>query len=198
MENPRIASRKSEGLKRRDLLLSGTSLLAASALSQAGVATPAQAHNPRDAAAGTAQHRRHHGRRHRLVKHRRLPSGHDVRTTPNLDKHGDRGHALHRLLRGTELHCRPRELHYRRIADPYRNDHGRTGGATVGMPDEAPTIATALKAMGYATGQFGKNHLGDLTAFCRHCMASTNFSAISITSTRWKTLSGTPTRRPEG
>jgi arylsulfatase A-like enzyme len=28
------------------------------------------------------------------------------------------------------------------------------------MPAEAPTIANALKAMGYATGQFGKNHLG--------------------------------------
>jgi arylsulfatase len=34
-------------------------------------------------------------------------------------------------------------------------------GATVGIPSEAPTIATALKTMGYATGQFGKNHLGD-------------------------------------
>jgi len=34
-------------------------------------------------------------------------------------------------------------------------------GATVGMPDQAPTIATTLKTMGYATGQFGKNHLGD-------------------------------------
>lgn len=34
-------------------------------------------------------------------------------------------------------------------------------GAKVGMPAEAPTIATALKEMGYATGQFGKNHLGD-------------------------------------
>jgi arylsulfatase len=34
-------------------------------------------------------------------------------------------------------------------------------GADVGMPDEAPTIATVLKSMGYATGQFGKNHLGD-------------------------------------
>lgn len=34
-------------------------------------------------------------------------------------------------------------------------------GATVGMPDKAPTIATVLKSMGYATGQFGKNHLGD-------------------------------------
>jgi arylsulfatase A-like enzyme len=38
-------------------------------------------------------------------------------------------------------------------------------GATIGMPAAAPTIATALKSMGYATGQFGKNHLGDLNEF---------------------------------
>ena len=38
-------------------------------------------------------------------------------------------------------------------------------GAKVGMPDEAPTIATVLKSMGYATGQFGKNHLGDLNQY---------------------------------
>ena len=38
-------------------------------------------------------------------------------------------------------------------------------GATIGIPAEAPTIATALKAMGYETGQFGKNHLGDLNQF---------------------------------
>jgi len=38
-------------------------------------------------------------------------------------------------------------------------------GSPLGLPAEAPTIATALKAMGYATGQFGKNHLGDLNEF---------------------------------
>jgi arylsulfatase len=38
-------------------------------------------------------------------------------------------------------------------------------GADVGMPAEAPTIAGALKAMGYTTGQFGKNHLGDLNKY---------------------------------
>jgi arylsulfatase A-like enzyme len=38
-------------------------------------------------------------------------------------------------------------------------------GAKVGMPAEAPTIATALREMGYATGQFGKNHLGDLNEY---------------------------------
>jgi arylsulfatase len=38
-------------------------------------------------------------------------------------------------------------------------------GSPIGMPEAAPTIATALKSMGYATGQFGKNHLGDLNQF---------------------------------
>src|SRR3984885_5579750 len=38
-------------------------------------------------------------------------------------------------------------------------------GSPIGMPDKAPTIATVLKSMGYATGQFGKNHLGDLNQF---------------------------------
>ena len=34
-------------------------------------------------------------------------------------------------------------------------------GATAGMRAEDPTIAEMLKPLGYATGQFGKNHLGD-------------------------------------
>jgi arylsulfatase A-like enzyme len=38
-------------------------------------------------------------------------------------------------------------------------------GSTLGMPDAAPTTATVLKSMGYATGQFGKNHLGDKNPF---------------------------------
>ncbi|HEV3439782.1 MAG TPA: arylsulfatase [Gemmata sp.] len=38
-------------------------------------------------------------------------------------------------------------------------------GAKLGLPAEACTIATVLKDMGYATGQFGKNHLGDLNEF---------------------------------
>ncbi|HET9395675.1 MAG TPA: arylsulfatase, partial [Nitrospiraceae bacterium] len=38
-------------------------------------------------------------------------------------------------------------------------------GAPIGLPAQAVTIATALKDMGYATGQFGKNHLGDKDEF---------------------------------
>jgi arylsulfatase len=34
-------------------------------------------------------------------------------------------------------------------------------GSPQGIPDWAPTIADLLKQQGYATGQFGKNHLGD-------------------------------------
>jgi len=34
-------------------------------------------------------------------------------------------------------------------------------GAELGLKEEDPTIAGLLKAQGYATGQFGKNHLGD-------------------------------------
>jgi arylsulfatase A-like enzyme len=34
-------------------------------------------------------------------------------------------------------------------------------GATIGLSAEDVTIAEALKALGYTTGQFGKNHLGD-------------------------------------
>lgn len=48
----------------------------------------------------------------------------------------------------------------------------RTGMHTVGLPGEKkglspkdPTLATLLKRQGYTTGQFGKNHLGDLNEF---------------------------------
>src|SRR5262245_35712569 len=44
----------------------------------------------------------------------------------------------------------------------------RTGLLTIGMPGDPhgitawmPTIADVMKTQGYATGQFGKNHLGD-------------------------------------
>jgi arylsulfatase len=38
-------------------------------------------------------------------------------------------------------------------------------GAGLGLQNEDPTIADLLKPLGYATGQFGKNHLGDRNEF---------------------------------
>lgn len=38
-------------------------------------------------------------------------------------------------------------------------------GSPIGLPAQAPTLAQVLKSMGYATGQFGKNHFGDLNEF---------------------------------
>ncbi|ABR89237.1 arylsulfatase [Janthinobacterium sp. Marseille] len=46
----------------------------------------------------------------------------------------------------------------------YRTGLSKVGipGAPVGLSDKTVTIAALLKNQGYATGQFGKNHLGDL------------------------------------
>jgi arylsulfatase A-like enzyme len=38
-------------------------------------------------------------------------------------------------------------------------------GSEIGLAAEDPTIAELLKPLGYATGQFGKNHLGDKNKF---------------------------------
>jgi arylsulfatase A-like enzyme len=49
----------------------------------------------------------------------------------------------------------------------YRTGLSKVGlpGADLGLRAEDPTIATLLKEQGYATGQFGKNHLGDKDEF---------------------------------
>ena len=59
-------------------------------------------------------------------------------------------------------------------------------GSPLGMPDEAPTIANVLKSMGYATGQFGKNHLGDRNPFLPTVHGFDEFLATSIISMGWR------------
>src|SRR6266545_5395498 len=51
--------------------------------------------------------------------------------------------------------------------NPLRTGLTKVGmpGATLGLQPEDPTIAELLKPLGYATGQFGKNHLGDRNEF---------------------------------
>ncbi|HSC88389.1 MAG TPA: arylsulfatase [Polyangiaceae bacterium] len=50
---------------------------------------------------------------------------------------------------------------------PFRTGLSKVGlpGANLGLRPEDPTIAELLKPLGYKTGQFGKNHLGDKDEF---------------------------------
>jgi arylsulfatase A-like enzyme len=81
--------------------------------------------------------------------------------TPNLDRMATEGTRFTDYY--AEASCTAGRANFITGQIPIRTGLTTVGqaGATVGMPAEAPTIATALKAMGYATGQFGKNHLGD-------------------------------------
>ena len=90
--------------------------------------------------------------------------------TPNLDRLAAEGMLFTDYY--AEPSCTAGRANFITGQLPIRTDLTTVGqaGATVGMPAAAPTIATALRAQGYATGQFGKNHLGDLNQFlpCLH------------------------------
>ncbi len=85
--------------------------------------------------------------------------------TPNLDRLAAEGMRFTDYY--AEASCTAGRANFITGQLPIRTGLTTVGqaGAKVGMPDEAPTIATALKSMGYATGQFGKNHLGDLNQY---------------------------------
>ncbi len=85
--------------------------------------------------------------------------------TPNLDKIASEG------IRFTDYYaeasCTAGRANFITGELPIRTGMTTVGqaGSPIGIPAQAVTIATALKSMGYATGQFGKNHLGDLNEF---------------------------------
>src|SRR4249920_1114159 len=85
--------------------------------------------------------------------------------TPNLDKLASEGMRLTDYY--AEASCTAGRANFITGELPIRTGLTTVGqaGSPIGMPAQAPTIATALKSMGYATGQFGKNHLGDLNQF---------------------------------
>jgi len=85
--------------------------------------------------------------------------------TPNLDQLAAEGMRFTDYY--AEASCTAGRANFITGELPIRTGMTTVGqaGSPVGIPAEAVTIATALKAMGYATGQFGKNHLGDLNEF---------------------------------
>jgi len=85
--------------------------------------------------------------------------------TPNLDQLASQGMRFTDYY--AEASCTAGRANFITGELPIRTGLTTVGqaGSPLGMPDKAPTIATALKSMGYATGQFGKNHLGDRNQF---------------------------------
>jgi arylsulfatase len=81
--------------------------------------------------------------------------------TPNIDRIADEG------MRFTDSYgeqsCTAGRASFITGQSGYRTGMTKVGipGATVGLQAEDATIAELLKPLGYATGQFGKNHLGD-------------------------------------
>jgi arylsulfatase len=148
-------------INRRNILLGGTTLAAAAALGTTAGVQKAMAQ-----AAG--------GKPNILVimgddigwfnigaYHRGIMSG----KTPNLDKLAGDGMIFTDYY--AEASCTAGRANFITGQIPLRTGLTTVGqaGADVGMPDQACTIATALKVQGYATGQFGKNHLGDLNKY---------------------------------
>jgi arylsulfatase A-like enzyme len=85
--------------------------------------------------------------------------------TPNLDKLAREGMRFTDYY--AEASCTAGRANFITGEIPLRTGLTTVGqaGADVGIPAQACTLATALKALGYETGQFGKNHLGDLNKF---------------------------------
>ena len=101
--------------------------------------------------------------------------------TPNIDRIARRGRAVHGLVRPAELHRRSRLVHHRAAADPHRAHQGGHAGRHEDPEKRGSDVPELLKSQGYATGQFGKNHLGDQIDICRRSMALMSGSAIYTT-----------------
>jgi arylsulfatase A-like enzyme len=162
------AKSKNKAIDRRNILLGGTALAAASTLGVTSPMQTAQAQaQPQPAPSGP-------GRPNILfimgddvgwfnigAYHQGIMSG----KTPNLDKLAADGMRFTDYY--AEASCTAGRANFITGQIPLRTGLTTVGqaGADVGMPDESVTVATALKSLGYATGQFGKNHLGDLNKY---------------------------------
>jgi arylsulfatase A-like enzyme len=155
-------TQNSEGLKRRDLLLSGTSLVAASALLGAGVAT-AQAQQPAPTPPTGKQPNilvimtDDVGIWNISAYHRGMMGG----RTPNIDRIAKEGALFTDYY--AQQSCTAGRASFILGQTPFRTGLLKVGmpAAKQGLQDTDPTIAQLLKPIGYATAQIGKNHLGD-------------------------------------
>jgi arylsulfatase A-like enzyme len=157
-----IADAKSSAVNRRNILLGGTTL-AAAAIGASAPLTIAQAQAPQQPApsAGKPNILVIFGDDVGISNISRYSNGLMGYETPNIDRIGREGI--------TFLHYYGEQSCTAGRAAFLTGQHGiRTGltkvgfpGAPMGMSQLDPSIGGLLKNLGYATGQFGKNHVGD-------------------------------------
>jgi len=157
---------RKNALDRRNILLGSTTLAAASALGTAAGVQKAIAQAQQAAPPGTKPNilvimGDDIGWFNIGAYHQGIMSG----KTPNLDKLAADGMRFTDYY--AEASCTAGRANFITGELPLRTGLTTVGqaGADVGIPDEACTLATVLKSLGYATGQFGKNHLGDLNKY---------------------------------
>jgi arylsulfatase A-like enzyme len=153
-------------LSRRNILLASTTLTAASVLGSAASIQTAQAQAQQAAPSGKPPNilvimGDDVGWFNIGAYNQGMMSG----KTPNLDKLAADGMRFTDYY--AEASCTAGRANFITGELPLRTGLTTVGqaGADVGLPDEAVTLATVLKAQGYATAQFGKNHLGDLNKY---------------------------------
>jgi arylsulfatase len=101
--------------------------------------------------------------------------------TPNIDRIANEG------MRFTDSYgeqsCTAGRSSFITGQSVFRTGLSKVGlpGAPIGLRAEDPTIAELLKEQGYATAQFGKNHLGTRTSSYRRCTGSTSSSGTCTT-----------------
>src|SRR5579862_6523420 len=85
--------------------------------------------------------------------------------TPNIDRIANEGAMF--MTWYAQQSCTAGRAAFITGQSPIRTGLTKVGmpGADVGLRSQDPTIAEYLKSMGYSTGQFGKNHLGDKDEF---------------------------------
>ncbi len=115
--------------------------------------------------------------------------------TPNIDRIAKEGMMFTDYY--AENSCTAGRSSFITGQSPFRTGLSKVGapGAAQGLQARDITIAQALKPLGYATGQFGKNHLGDRDEFLPTNHGFDEFSETSTTSTQRRSRS-VPTGLP--
>jgi arylsulfatase A-like enzyme len=164
----RIDQQHATDVSRRNILLAGTTMAAASALAASAPVQTAQAQQQRPAAIPS-------GQRPNIL----VIFGDDIGQTnisaysfglmgyktPNIDRVAREGMMFTDYY--AEQSCTAGRSSFITGQCTLRTGLSKVGipGATVGLQARDVTLAELLKPLGYATGQFGKNHLGDRNAF---------------------------------